>query len=775
MQQIPVPQNEKARVQLLHELELLDTQADPIFDRITVLVKELLQADAALISLIDENRQWFKAKVGLNESETPRKVSFCTHVIASGETMVVEDATKDERFCDNPFVDTEDGIRAYAGAPITLYDEFHLGTLCVISNRPRQFSKTELRYLETFADWIAATIADHYELDNYRAEREVLAQGPVCAVIWRIDPEVHLSYVAENAERVLGYDHDYLLRRDIKFESIVHPDEREELLRCMQRLIDGEADSLEMDYRVIAESEGRKVIRWVHHYARADIDKDGQVLRIRGYLQDDSKGKRLELALKEANQNFDIALTAGEFFTWSWWIRENQLDVSHRWQSLLGYSLLDEQKMDWRELVHPEDLVRLQEILNAHANGDSERFEARFRVRHNEGHYLWIHSVGKIVERDKQDKPIRMTGIHHDISEQVANEEFVQRQTEILELVSHVQHEFMLAKDFSEVCDYALPKLMTMTHTRIGFVGELPRGSRQCNLLLAHGLRFENEQQQSDSHRQLIRQGLEIEVAGEVAHRVLYRGEPEICHHSLSAEELEFRPLPLPPLANAMVLPLYFKREVVGLMILANTSTKFERRLLNLLRPMLDTLGTLMHMRRMDEERLAAVEELRRLATVDELTGVANRRVFWEAVEDRFNEYMRYQVPMSVAIIDLDLFKKVNDTYGHAAGDHILREFCRRAKTKLRDIDLLGRLGGEEFAILFPHTSASDSFSAMERVREAVAATPIEFDDEQIEVTISAGITELTADDDKLDHWLARADKALYEAKEKGRNQCVTA
>lgn len=172
---------------------------------------------------------------------------------------------------------------------------------------------------------------------------------------------------------------------------------------------------------------------------------------------------------------------------------------------------------------------------------------------------------------------------------------------------------------------------------------------------------------------------------------------------------------------------------------------------------------------------MAAVEELRRLATVDELTGVANRRVFWEAVEDRFNEYMRYQVPMSVAIIDLDLFKKVNDTYGHAAGDHILREFCRRAKTKLRDIDLLGRLGGEEFAILFPHTSASDSFSAMERVREAVAATPIEFDDEQIEVTISAGITELTADDDKLDHWLARADKALYEAKEKGRNQCVTA
>lgn len=775
MQQIPVPPNERARVQLLHELDLLDTEADPIFDRITLLVKEMLQADAALISLIDENRQWFKAKVGFNESETPRKVSFCTHVVASGKTMVVEDATKDERFCHNPYVDTEDGVRSYAGAPITLYGEYHLGTLCVISNRPRKFSKEELRYLETFAAWIATTIADRYELDNYRAERDVLAQGPVCAVIWRTEPEVHLSYVAENAQRVLGYDHDYLLRRDVKYESIVHPDDREELLTKMQRLIDGKADSLEVDYRVIAESEGRKVIRWVHHYARADLDKGGRVLRIRGYLLDDSKGKQLELALKEANQNFDIALTAGEFYTWSWRIKENQLDVSHRWQSVLGYSLADEQKMDWRSLIHADDIVELQNLLNDHAKGLTERFEARFRVLHQDGHYVWMHSVGKIVERDAEQKPVCMTGIHHDITQQVANEEFVQQQTEILEMVSHVQHEFMLAKDFSEVCDDALPKLMKMTQTCVGFVGELPRDSRQRNLLLAHGLRLDTEKQQSEAHRQLIRQGLEVEVAGEVVHKVLHRGEPELCHQPLTDEELTFKPVTLPNLTNAMVLPLYFKREVVGLMILANTSSHFKRRLLSLLRPMLDTLGTLMHMRRMDEERLAAVEELRRLATIDELTGVANRRVFWEAVEQRYDEFVRYQTPMTVAIIDLDHFKKVNDNYGHAAGDHILREFCRRAKAQLRDIDLLGRLGGEEFAVLLPYTSTEDGFSAMERVREAVAATPIEFEDEQIEVTISAGITELTADDDKLDHWLARADEALYEAKEKGRNQCVTA
>lgn len=774
MEQFPVPENESARVQLLHELELLDTEADPIFDRITLLVKELLNADAALITLVDDERQWFKAKVGFAEAETPRKTSFCTHVVAAGATMVVEDATQDARFRDNPYVTQKDGVRAYAGAPITLYGEFHLGTLCVICAQARQFTATEIRYLETFADWIAVTIADRFEIDNYRAERDVLAQGPVCAVVWRIEPDVHLSYVAENAASVLGYEPSYLLRSDVHYEGIVHPAERQELLTRMQRLIDGEQEALEMDYRVVREEDGQKVIRWVHHFARADKDKEGNVLRVRGYLLNDSKGKRLELALKEANQNFDIALAAGEYFTWSWQLQEDKLDISHRWQLYLGYEGATQKQLDWRELVHPEDKQKLQQLLQAYLKGQVDRFESRFRIRHSKGFYVWVHSVGKIVEYDDNQRAVRMTGIHHDISKQVANEEYLQQQAAILELVSHVQHEFMLAKDFSDVCDYALPQLMEMTHTSVGFVGELPPKSRQRNLLLAHGLRLTQNKKSSEGFSKLIRQGLEVEVGGDVVKKVLLRGEPEFCHEPISELELQFKPVTLPELSNGMILPLYFKREVVGLMILANTSEVFERRLLNLLRPMLDTLGTLMHMRRMDEERIAAVEELRYMATTDELTGVANRRVFWEAIEHRYEEFMRYEVPMTVAIIDLDHFKKVNDTYGHAAGDEVLREFARRAKEQLRDIDLLGRLGGEEFAVLLPYTDAEKANLALERVRKAMADAPVSFAEQQISVTLSAGITQLQATDCKLDQWLARADEALYEAKEKGRNQCVT-
>ncbi|MGQ4276704.1 sensor domain-containing diguanylate cyclase [Pseudidiomarina sp. E22-M8] len=775
MSSVPLPKNEQARLQLLHELELLDTEADPIFDRITLLVKDILGADAALITLVDDERQWFKAKVGFEEPETHRDDSFCTHVVAAGKTMVVDNALDDVRFSSNPYVLAEGGIRSYAGAPVTLFDEFHLGTLCVLSQSPNKFSSSQVRYLEVLADWLSETIADRYEIDNYHAEREVLAQGPVCAVVWRIEPNAHLSYVAENAERVLGYSNEYLLRDDVSYESIVHPDERDELLARMHGVLDGEEEFLEMDYRVVRKHNDQETLHWIHHYARADKDKAGNVLRVRGYLLDDSKGKQFELALREANQNFELALAAGEFFTWSWTIPNDRLAVSHPWSMMAGYSAEEEQQLDWQALVHPDDLITMGERLSDHARGKTDRFDIRFRIRHKEGHYLWLHSVGKIVSRDASGRPLCMTGLHHDISQQVANENFLEQQAEVLELVSHVQHEFLLAKDFSEVCDHALPKLMTMTASKVGFVGELPPGSRQRNLLLVHGLRVGSDQHESESLQQLVKQSLEVEVDGDVIRSVLLRGEPEFCHEPLSPLEMTLTPITLPELKNALIMPLYFKREVIGLMILANTEGHFGRKYLGLLRPMLDTLGTLIHMRRMDEERQEAVDELRKLASVDELTGITNRRVFWEAIEQRYDEFMRYDVVMTVAIIDLDDFKQVNDTYGHAAGDEVLREFCKRTQAELRDMDLFGRLGGEEFAILLPYTATDKAVLALERIRKAIADKPIAVDDEEITLTMSAGITEVRETDAKLDHWLARADEALYKAKDNGRNQCVTA
>ncbi|MDT7525868.1 diguanylate cyclase [Pseudidiomarina sp. GXY010] len=767
----PLPANEEARLQLLHELNLLDSEADPLYDSITAFAQQLFGVDTAIITLVDEHRQWFKSVQGFDLPETPRDISFCGHAITQQTTMIVEDASQDERFHDNPLVAANDGIRFYAGVPLTLNDDLNIGTLCLIDSRPRQLSPQQQQWLEGLAAWVVHDIVQHYELENFAAEREVLAQGPVAAVVWQLEPDVHLVYAAENVERILGYSADYLLDLEINYESIVHPDDQQQLLDQMQLVLDGIQPSLEIEYRVVPPSQH---MRWVKHFARADLDRHGKVMRVRGYLYENTSRKQLELDLLNANQSFELALAAGDLSTWDWNLAEGTVSVNHTWDKILNRDSSFAQNNGWAELIHPADIATAKSQLIEHLQGHSERFEARIRLQHADGHYIWLHTVGKAVERNASGRVTRMVGIHHDVTEQVENELKQHQQEAILSLVSQVQHEFLFVEHFSEVCDIALPELMSLSQSKLGFIGELPEQSRHRNMLRVHGYvnRLNGSQQATQA---LIRQGLEVVVSGSVVSEVLLRGDPELCPYPVAQDELKFTPIELPQLDNAIMLPLYFKREVVGLLILAHSARGYFREDLAWLQPMLDTLGTLMHIRRIDQERRFVVEELRRMATRDELTGVANRRVFLEAAQQRKDESERYDLPMSVAIIDLDFFKKVNDSFGHAAGDEVLREFCRLAKQQLRDTDLLARLGGEEFGILFAHAELAQAMQGIERVRKAIAEHHFNWDDKRIPVTISAGVAQLVSADPDVDKWVARADEALYLAKEQGRNRAIAA
>jgi GAF domain-containing protein len=131
------PDDEEARLAALHALDLLDTAAEREFDDIVELARALFAVPTALVSLVDAHRQWFKARAGLDASETPRDVSFCGHAIHRDEALVVVDATEDPRFHDNPLVVGEPAIRFYAGMPLRLPGGQRIGTLCVIGPEPR--------------------------------------------------------------------------------------------------------------------------------------------------------------------------------------------------------------------------------------------------------------------------------------------------------------------------------------------------------------------------------------------------------------------------------------------------------------------------------------------------------------------------------------------------------------------------------------------------------------------------------------------------------------
>jgi diguanylate cyclase (GGDEF)-like protein len=185
------------------------------------------------------------------------------------------------------------------------------------------------------------------------------------------------------------------------------------------------------------------------------------------------------------------------------------------------------------------------------------------------------------------------------------------------------------------------------------------------------------------------------------------------------------------------------------------------------------TISDVTHVSVVQREREEAVAKLQEYANRDGLTGIANRRYFEARLSDEFIRWQRYGGELSVLLFDLDHFKQINDQFGHAVGDSVLRVMAQRVGSAVRAQDIFGRFGGEEFALLLPCTPLDDALIVAEKIRTTIEEMPVEADGVRVSVTASIGGAAARPGLPSFELLINEADAALYSAKRQGRNRCV--
>lgn len=435
-------------------------------------------------------------------------------------------------------------------------------------------------------------------------------------------------------------------------------------------------------------------------------------------LVDITERRQMEERVRASEERWKLALEAVGDGVWDWNVQTGEVVFSRRFGLLYGFADYGHHVEDWSTRVHPDDRLRVTADLQAYLSGRTGSYTNEHRGQCQDGSWKWVLTRGAVVSRTQDGKPLRMIGTHVDITSKKQTEEALQMSARFQQAVfdslsAHIaildRHGTIIQTNAAWLNYVVDEGLVEAPH----FVGG--------NYLEMLGAMCGQDQ----ATVQAVSAGIAAVASGEAV-------DFQLPHPFLSALDKRWFSLKITPVHDVQERVVVSHEDVT----------------------------------RLKAAELASLT----LANIDTLTGALSRRNFMGLAEQELARAMRYKFPLMVLMLDLDHFKLINDKYGHAAGDVVLQKFVQTVKAVLRESDLIGRIGGEEFAVLLPSTTLEGGRVLAQRIIDSVRASPVALNGKQVSYTVSIGAGCLSCET-SFAALLSMADAALYRAKNGGRDR----
>jgi|GEM_PF-2543688 len=591
-----------------------------------------------------------------------------------------------------------------------------------VNARPLVMADGSELLMLTFTDITALKQAEAQLRASEARFRNILHHTPIATAI--VDLAGKFTEVNRNFCAIVGYGADELRSRD--FQSITHPNDLDEGRDEIQRMLAGAIDSYQSERRFTRE--GNEPI-WIMLTVSLQRDAQGAPLHFIIQIQDIGERRAAAEHIARVSQRLSLALGCADIGVWEWEIADNVVHVDEKVMAIYGlFQRGAPSSIEyWRAFVVPEDQRRTLVVFERLIT-QRRRAVMEYRIRRSDGVLRYMQTAADIVLDGDAIKSV--IGVSIDITDRKLAERAVRA---------------------------ARRQLRTLIDSLPAWVGMLDRDGRflVANNHFCESLGLPMSEVEGRYYDDVI------PVQFRARHTLLV----ERC---LAGESVEFMEQGIGPGKDTLVHchgryePLYEGGRVIGLVLALTDVSELKRAQLQLTRLNNDLVNKVAEVHQLQAR-------LHEMAVRDALTGLHNRRFLDEQLPYELARARRLRSPLCVALGDIDHFKRINDTYGHQAGDAVLRTLRELFTQLVRESDLVCRWGGEEILIVMPDVPGDVALQRIERLREALAARTVQFGQHQLRVTISFGIAA-HQEGASADELIGAADLALYEAKAAGRN-----